>query len=177
MIISEKLKQFYVQNNLSEDGGENDAYFSLKFKLFSLKLPNLGFRKKVIHVHDVQHILYNKDVTWKGEAFIAGWEIATNMWKHFPIGLISLWAMGFGVLTHFNEVLKGYKEGLLVKGIIDLNIPKEQILNYNIEEFKEKIKKEKPPKFIGILFSFWVIVSVFIVISPIFLLISLLLFL
>ncbi len=85
--------------------------------------------------------------------------------------------MGFGVLTHFNEVLKGYKEGLLVKGIIDLNIPKEQILNYKIEEFKEKIKKEKPTKFSRILFSFWVIVSVFIVISPIFLLIPLLLFL
>lgn len=177
MLISKKLKQFYIQNNLAKDGGENDAYFLLKFKLFSIKLPNSDFRKKVIHVHDVQHILYDKDVSWKGEAFIAGWEIATNMWKHFPIGLMSLWAMGFGVLTHFNEVLKGYKEGLLVKGILDLNIPKEQILNYKIEEFKEKIKKEKPTNFNKVLFSFWVIISVFIVISPIFLLIPLLLFL
>ncbi len=90
MLISKELKQFYIQNNLAKDGGKNDAYFLLKFKLFSIKLPNSDFRKKVIHVHDVQHILYDKDVTWKGEAFIAGWEIATNIWKHFPIGLMSL---------------------------------------------------------------------------------------
>jgi len=126
MLISEKLQQFYIENNLSEDGGENDAYFYLTFKLFSIKLPNSDFRKKVVHIHDIQHILYNKDITWKGEAFIAGWEIATGIWKHFPINLMSLWAMGFGFLIHPKEVLKGYKKGLQVKGVIDLQIPKEE---------------------------------------------------
>lgn len=168
MLISKKLATFYDQNNLSENGGEKDTHFLLKFKLFSLKIPNSDFRKKVIHIHDVQHILYDKDVTWKGEAFIAGWEIATNMWKHFPIGLLSLWAMGFSVLIHFKEVLKGYKEGLLVTGIIDLNISKETILNYDINAFKTVITKAKPTKFNWFLFVFWVTTSVLLFSSPVF---------
>lgn len=177
MLISKKLAIFYNQNNLSENGGEKDAYFSLKFKLFSLKIPNSDFRKKVIHIHDVQHVLYDKDVTWKGEAFIAGWEIATNIWKHFPIGLLSLWAMGFGILTHLQEVIKGYKEGLLVTGIIDLNISKEAILKYDIDTFKTVITKKIPVKFNWLLFVFWATTSVILFISPLFLLIPLLLFL
>ena len=159
MLISEKLQQFYIENNLSEDGGENDAYFYLTFKLFSIKLPNSDFRKKVVHIHDIQHILYNKDITWKGEAFIAGWEIATGIWKHFPINLMSLWAMGFAFLIHPKEVLKGYKKGLQVKGIIDLQIPKEEIINYDIEIVRSKIKKEIPSPYKVHFYSFWILIS------------------
>jgi len=170
MLISEKLQQFYIQNNLSEDGGENDDYFYLTFKLFSIKLPNSDFRKKVVYIHDIQHILYNKDITWKGEAFIAGWEIATGIWKHFPISIMSLWAMGFSFLIHAKEVIKGYKEGLLVKGIIDLNVSKKEILNYNIELLRSKIKKNTPNKYNIFVFSFWLLTSQLIFWSPLLLL-------
>ena len=37
----------------------------------NLRLPNPQFRKDVIHIHDIQHILNNCDITWKGEGFIA----------------------------------------------------------------------------------------------------------
>ena len=122
MTISQSLQQFYTKNNFKDDGGENEDFFELKFKLFTLKLPNSQFRKYVINIHDIQHILYNCDTTWKGEAFIAGWEIGTKMWKHFPIGIMSLWAMGFSLLNHPKEVLKGFKEGINSTGIIDLKL-------------------------------------------------------
>ena len=89
MLVSEKLQEFYKKNNLSENGGENDTHFSLTFKLFSIKLPNSDFRKKILYIHDIQHVLYNKDITWQGEAFIAGWETATHIWKHFPVNLLA----------------------------------------------------------------------------------------
>ena len=73
MTISQLLQQFYKENNFKDDGGENEDFFELKFKLFTLKLPNSQFRKDVIHIHDIQHVLYSCDTTWKGEAFIAGW--------------------------------------------------------------------------------------------------------
>ena len=168
MTISESLEQFYKENNFKNDGGKSDNFFELKFKLFTLKLPNSQFRKDVIHIHDIQHVLYHRDTSWKGEAFIAGWEISTKMWKHFPIGFMSLWAMGFSLLNFPKEVLSGYKEGLKVMGIIDLKIDKETLLNLPIEEVKKMIVKKKAIKFNWIIFLCWCFVSEIVFLFPLF---------
>lgn len=147
MTIQKALLQFRRENNLDLDGGENDDFFELKFKLFTLKLPNFKFRKEVIHIHDIQHILYKCNTSWHGESFIAGWEIGSKIWKHFPIGFISLWATGFSFLNYPNQVLKGYKAGLKTKGVIDINITKNNLLKLSIEEVRTLIRKENPTKF------------------------------
>jgi len=171
MIISDKLQAFYKENNLPKKGGEDDHFFFLHFKLFSLKFPNPEFRRKVIHVHDVQHILYDCDTTWKGESFISGWEIATGMWKHFPIGLFSLSGMGIGLFLHPKEVLSGYKIGLQCKGIIDLKIPKEQLLGLSVSELKLIIKKEYSSQMNWLLFLFWCLTTIVTSLFPIIVLI------
>ena len=171
MTIAQKLQDFYTKNNLSTNGGEDDDWFYLHFKLFSLKLPNPTFRKKIIHIHDVQHVLYDCDVTWKGEAFIAGWEIATGMWKQFPIGFMSLWAMGFSLWVHPKEVFKGYLEGTKVNGLVDLNISKEVLLQLTLPELTKKLIKTTPQRFIYFTYSFWVLVSSLILLSTVLLLV------
>lgn len=178
MTIALALQQFYTENNFAKDGGESEDTFELKFKLFTLKLPNSQFRKDVIHIHDIQHILYNCDTTWKGESFIAGWEIATGLWKHLPIGFMSLWAMGFSLLNYPKEVLQGYKAGLNCKGIIDLKMTKQQLLSLSIGELKEKIVKKKSVKmnaFQWVIFIFWIVISELIFLFPIILLVTVLL--
>jgi hypothetical protein len=179
MTIANALQQFYTKNGFAKDGGESENTFELKFKLFTLKLPNSQFRKDVIHIHDIQHIIYNCDTTWKGEAFIAGWEIATGFWKHFPIGYMSLWAMGFTLLNYPKEVYKGYKAGIKVTGIIDLPLNKHQLLALSIKELEEIIQKENTIEMNviqSVFFTFWVLISIFIFLFPISLLPLLLLF-
>lgn len=166
MTVAQALQQFYTDNNLANDGGESETTFELKFKLFTLKLPNSQFRKEVIHIHDIQHILYNCDTTWKGESFIAGWEIATGLWKHLPIGFMSLWAMGFSLLNYPKEVFKGYKAGLQCKGIIDLKMPKEVLLNLSLHQLKSFIKKDETKRLDWFQFLFWSFLSIFIVLFP-----------
>ncbi|WP_064965565.1 hypothetical protein [Tenacibaculum ovolyticum] len=179
MIIADALQQFYKENNFAKDGGESEDTFNLKFKLFTLKLPNSQFRKKVVHIHDIQHILYNCDTTWKGEAFIAGWEISTGLWKHFPIGFMSLWAMGFSLLNYPKDVFKGYKAGINTIGVVDLKLSKQELLVLPLTELKEKIQKKHTVK-MGIIqfisFIFWSFTSLFVFLLPISLLPLLLLF-
>lgn len=157
--IQQALQQFRKENSLALDGGINDSYFELKFKLFTLKLPNFDFRKKVIDIHDIQHIVYDQDTSWKGESFIAGWEIGSKIWKHFPIGFISLWAMGFSMLNYPKQVLLGYKAGIQCKGIIDLDIPRNELLKLSSQEIQQLITLNKSAKFNWVSFSFWVISS------------------
>lgn len=172
MVISKALHQFYIDNNLPTKGGKNDNWFYLHFKFFSIKLPNSNFRKKVIHVHDIQHILYNCDTSWKGEAFISGYEIASGMWKHLPIGFMSLWAMGFTFLNYPKEVLKGFKAGAKSKNLLDFNIDKSDLLKLTKTEVFEILAKKD--NFSWFSFIFWSILSLIAFFFP---LIILLLFL
>ena len=84
-----------------------------------LKLPNRKFRKDVIHIHDIHHILNNCNTSWKGEAFISAWEISTGFYKYFPICIFSLWTMGYSIWIHPQDVLKGFKKGLNNVGVIE----------------------------------------------------------
>ena len=173
MTVSQALQKFYKENNFNNDGGLSEGYFELKFNLFTLKLPNTQFRKDVIHIHDIQHILYHCDTSWKGEAFIAGWEISTGIWKHIPIGFFSLWAMGFTLLIYPKEVFKGYKAGLNTIGIIDLKIAKEALLKMSVSDLKERIKKDQIQPLNWFQFLFWIFTSAFIFLFPFLVLVAL----
>ncbi len=166
MTISQQLDLFYRKNNLPENGGENEDFFSLNFKYFSIKLPNSNFRKKVVYIHDIQHVLFQQDTTWKGEAYIAGWEIATKIWKHFPINIMSLWAMGFSFLIHRKDVIEGYKKGLQYHSLIGHNISKEAILSLSLKEVDQLLLKKTPAKFNRFVFGFWIFLALIIFSFP-----------
>lgn len=176
MTLSKHLEEFYKKNNIPIYGGVNDSYFNFKVFGINLKLPNPKFRRDAIHIHDLQHVLNNCDTSWKGESFIAGWEISTGMWKHFPLGLLTLWAMGYGIWLYPKDIFLGYKKGLTNKGIIDLKISKQQFLEMELTELVSLTKKDKPKssRFIqNLSFLFWVIISQFILLAPIILILLL----
>ena len=170
MTLSKHLEEFYKRNNIPIDGGVNDSSFNFKVFGINLKLPNPKFRRDAIHIHDLQHVLNKCDTSWKGESFIAGWEISTGMWKYFPLGLLTLWAMGYGIWLYPKDIYLGYKKGLTNKGIIDLKISKQQFLKMELTELVSLTKKDNPKssKLIqNFNFIFWVLISQIILLAPI----------
>ena len=170
MTVKQSLQQFYIDNGLPENGGEDKNFFELEIKPFTFKLPNPEFRKKVIHIHDIQHVLYNCDISWKGESFIAGWEIATGFWKIFPIGLLSLSALGIGLFKNPIEVFRGYKTGINTTGIVDLNMSKKELLQLDVSELKTLIQKKKRKKINWFVFLFWCTIGLIVLFLPLFIL-------
>ena len=143
MTLEKLLTDFYIDNGIPENGGVDKATFEMIIFGLTLKLPNPTFRKKVIHIHDIQHILNGCDTSWKGEAFIAGWEFSTRFWRYFPICIFSLWAMGYSLWMYPKVVFRGYKKGLNAVGIIDLKISKSDFMRMEFEELKSITKKQK----------------------------------
>lgn len=137
MNLQQHLNDFYVQYNIPENGGEDDKTFEVPLPFLKLILPNFSWRKKMLYVHDLEHILNQQDTTWKGEIFIASWEIATGFWRYFPICIFPLWTMGWGLWKHPSSVLKGFKKGSADRGIANLEIPKSQLLTMNLAQLRE----------------------------------------
>ena len=174
MKLDELLIDFYLKNGIPENGGIDKDSFEMRVLGVHLKLPNPKFRKEVIHIHDIQHLLNNCDTSWKGEGFIAGWEISTGFWKYFPICIFSLWAMGYSLWIYPKAVFNGFKKGLNAIGIIELKISKADFMRMEFEEL-ERIPRKSNPTEMGIAhwlqFIFWSFISEVVFLFPFFLLV------
>lgn len=136
MTLSERLDEFYLKYNIPANGGVNDKTFEVPLPFFTLILPNLSWRKKMLYIHDLEHILNEQDTSWKGEMFIASWEISTGFWKHFPIIVFPLWTMGWGWWKHPTSVMKGFRKGKSSFGIANLGIEKQQLLSMDLKQLQ-----------------------------------------
>jgi hypothetical protein len=177
MTLAEHLELFYQKYDLPANGGENHNSFEVPLPIFTLTLPNLSWRKKMLYVHDLEHILNDQDTTWKGEMFIASWEIASGFWKNFPIIIFPLWTMGWGIWKHPKSVLEGFKAGNSSIGIANLDINKQELLALNLSELKELTKRtllRESRFFVYFKLLIWIIISQFVFLMPIIILFSIL---
>jgi hypothetical protein len=169
MTLDKLLDEFYLENGIPENGGIENDTFQMKVFFFNLTLPNPQFRKDVTHIHDIQHILNDCDTSWKGEAFIAGWELSTGFWRYFPICFFSLWAMGYSLWLHPKDVFNGFKKGLNDIGIIELGVSKSDFMKMEFDQLVE-ITKKKQNTGMGfsnwVEFIFWLLVSQTILLTP-----------
>lgn len=173
MTVKDLLAEFYTQNGIPEQGGIYNNTFQVNAFGLDLRLPNPKYRKKIVHLHDIQHIINDCDTSWKGEGYIAGWELATGLWKHFPVCLFSFWTVGYCLWIYPKAVFQGFKKGLNNIGVFDLKLNKNELLNLNFLELKQLIQKEKTTPmgvFQWIQFLFWALISELLFLSPFFIL-------
>ena len=174
MKLKKLLNQFYLNNGLPVNGGITNNTFNVKVWFINIPFPNPKFHKDVTHIHDIEHILNNCDTSNKGEAFIAGWEIGTRFYKHFPINIIIFLAFGYFLLLHPKTVFKGFKKGLNNIGIIDLGLNKSELIQMEFNQLVKITQKEYHTK-LGISqlseFIFCTIISQIILFFPIILII------
>ena len=173
MKLEELLNQFYLNNGLPLNGGIVKNTFNFKLGILNIPVPNPKFRKDVVHIHDIEHILNNCDTSHKGEAFIAGWEVGTRFYKYFPINIFVFLAFEYSLLMYPKTVFKGFTKGLNNIGIIDLGYSKDELMKMEFNQLV-KITQKKHLTKLGFPqlceFIFCTIISQIILFSPIILL-------
>ena len=180
MKIEELLNQFYLNNGLPLNGGVSKNTFNFKLGIFNIPVPNPKFRKDVVHIHDIEHILNNCDTSHKGEAFIAGWEVGTRFYKYFPINIFIFLAFGYSLLMYPKTVFKGFKKGLNNIGIIDLGLSKTELMQMERNQLVKITQRQDRAKLGFTQLSeliFCTIISQIFLFSPIILLMIALIFL
>lgn len=163
------LELFYNKYNIPANGGINDRTFEVPLPLVKFKLPNFAWRKRMLYVHDLEHILNEQDTSWAGEIFIASWEISTGFLKSFPLIIFPLWTMGCGFWAHPKAVFRGFRKGHTDIGIARLPIEKDVLLDFTLEKLQEQTLNKKPFgskwRFL-IKFSIWTFLSQVVFLLP-----------
>lgn len=142
--VRQSIQDFYSRHDFGEEGGVNEKYAWIKFGFFSIPLPNVAGRSQNIYLHDVSHIVTGNDTTWKGESAVSAWEVASGGWdKLYVPWLLTLWAMGLGVLFYPKTTLKSFKKGLTMRNALTCGLTKAEIFNYSVPAL-QKFLSDKP---------------------------------
>ena len=179
MTLGKHLDEFYKKYDIPANGGVNDKTFEVPFSYFTLTLPNFSWRRRMLYVHDLEHILNEQDTSWSGEMFIASWEISTGFWKNLPVIIFPLWTMGWGLWNHPTSVIRGFRAGNSQRGIANLKMPKDKLLSMDLEQLRGLMEYNRSsflPFMFYIRLIFWILISQLLFLLPLILLLCLIVY-
>lgn len=162
--VGQSIQAFYDKNNFGEEGGIHEKYAWIKFGFFSVPMPNFESRRNNVYLHDVNHIVTGYDTNWKGESAVSAWEVASGGWNNFFIPwLLTLWAMGLGILFYNKSTLEAFRRGLTMHNGLASGLTKKEIFELTVAELRMKLSdKPKSNKKAWV----WSVISLVVFIFP-----------
>lgn len=139
-----QLENFYKVNGYGEEGGINNDWIWLKFKYFSLPIPNIKGRRENVWRHDMLHILLNYDTSWKGETQVSGWVMGSGGWGRFYVGWLFAFAMfGIAITLFPTSTFQAFIRGRNTLSPYLLGVAKEKLFCSDIEKLKQDFEFDK----------------------------------
>jgi hypothetical protein len=142
--LKQSLQVFYNDNNFGEEGGIKEDWVWLKFRFFSLPMPNFEQRKVNVWKHDILHILLGYDTSWRGETSVAGWTLGSGGWGNIIIAwFLDISAFGIGLICFPKSTYKAFIRGRHSLNPHLLGIEKEKLFGSDIEKLKHDFEFDK----------------------------------
>jgi hypothetical protein len=163
--LQHQLDNFYEVNGYGEEGGINNDWIWLKFRFFSLPIPNIKGRRENVWRHDMLHILLDYDTSWKGETQVSGWVMGSGGWGKFYVGWLFAMAM-FGIAIVFfpKSTFQSFIRGRNTLSPYLLGIEKEKLYSTDIEILKKDFLFNKSDFEVNLrdkaLFAGWMMVTI-----------------
>jgi hypothetical protein len=162
--VEQAISKFYLENDFGDDGGVNEKYAWIKFGFFSIPIPNAESRRNNVYLHDISHIVTENNTTWQGESAVSAWEIASGGWGNLYIPwILTLWAMGVGVIFYPKNTLKSFKKGLTMNNAFTCGLTKRELFNLSVSDLRlllsDKSKRNTNP-------YLWMGISFFVFLMP-----------
>jgi hypothetical protein len=139
--LQKELQIFYNHNNFGEEGGIKENWVWLKFKFFSIPMPNFEQRKINVWKHDILHILLGYDTSWKGETSVAAWTLGSGGWGNIIIAwFLDISAFGIGLVCFPKSTYNAFIRGRNSLSPHLLGIEKEKLLGSDITSLKQEFR-------------------------------------
>ena len=109
-IVKDALQTYFSKYHFA-DGGYNDRFFKIKVGAVFIPVPNTKGRIAAVKIHDIHHMLTEYRATLKGEAEIAGWEIASGCGKYPEAWLLNSGSFFYGLIFFPKSLSKAFLRG------------------------------------------------------------------
>ena len=104
-------RERYFEINHFENGGYEESWVKMKAGPVPIWFPNTVARVKAVKFHDLHHVLTEYPTTWRGEAEIGAWEVATGCAEHYQGWLLNMWAFTIGLVINPRGVYRAFMRG------------------------------------------------------------------
>lgn len=110
LTLRDARERYFALNNFP-GGGYEDRWIKVKVGAFPIWFPNVPSRKRAVRYHDLHHILTEYETTWRGEAEIGAWEVATGGAGAAVGWLLDLLAFAVGLVINPRGVYCAFVRG------------------------------------------------------------------
>ncbi|HEX5052814.1 MAG TPA: hypothetical protein VFZ65_13640 [Planctomycetota bacterium] len=109
--VGAALREHLREHGLPDDSGVSLRWVRLRFLGLPLVFPNFDARRAVLVHHDVHHLLTGYGTSWRGEAEIGAFEIASGCKHHWAAWLFNLGGFSFGLCIAPRRTWRAFVRG------------------------------------------------------------------
>ena len=103
---------YFARSGFAGGGNYDDRLVWVKLGRWRVPvLPNSAARVRAVRLHDLHHVLAEYDTSWRGEAEIAAWELASGCRSYIAAWLLNAGAMMIGLVIAPRRVLRAFARG------------------------------------------------------------------
>ncbi|MDT7542684.1 MAG: hypothetical protein QOE33_2588 [Acidobacteriota bacterium] len=112
MTLREARVRYFELSGFGDDGGYEDRWIKVKVWRIPIWLPNTQGRVKAVKLHDLHHIVTEYPTTWRGEAEISSWEVASGgLHRYYAGWLLDLLNVAQGLVVNPRGVFRAVVRG------------------------------------------------------------------
>ena len=110
--LREERARYFEENGFGEDGGYTDRFVVLRMGPVPVAVfPNTAARVRAVRLHDLHHVVTGYATTWRGEAEIGAWEIASGCGSYLAAWVLNGLALTYGLLLWPRHMLAAWRRG------------------------------------------------------------------
>jgi hypothetical protein len=137
-------RERYFEINRFEGGGYEEGWVKMKAGPVPIWFPNTVARVKAVRFHDLHHVLTEYPTTWRGEAEIGAWEVATGCAAHYQGWLLNLLAFAIGLVINPRGVYRAFMRGRRSRNLYRATFS-DELLARKVGDVRRELDLDKPP--------------------------------
>jgi hypothetical protein len=137
-------RERYFEINHFEGGGYDEGWVKMRAGPIPIWFPNTVARVKAVRFHDLHHVLTEYPTTWRGEAEIGAWEVATGCAAHYQGWLLNLLAFAIGLLINPRGVYRAFVRGRQSRNLYRATFS-EELLARKVGDVRRELDLDKTP--------------------------------
>jgi hypothetical protein len=137
-------RERYFEINNFAGGGYEEGWVKMKAGPVPIWFPNTVARVKAVKFHDLHHVLTEYPTTWRGEAEIGAWEVATGCAAHYQAWLLNLLAFAIGLAINPRGVYRSFTRGRHSRNLYRTTFS-DELLARTVGEVRRELDLDKAP--------------------------------